>query len=256
MDSSFLGRVSGEALALMFRAAPRLRCDRGPDHWTLLTAERGIDYNMAWIDAGPGAEARLLALGDELGGVGGLVQISSAAAETLAPLAAALGFAPAGDAPLMVCALDSLPAPAPRAGWRIDKVATAADLDACHELMVEAFGLDKAIVGRCMGPLMLDAPGLSLLLLRDDAGAPVSTVILVAAGSLVGVWSMATTVRLQRRGYGRHLLSHALAGAAGRASHAYLVATEAGQPLYASLGFEPVERYAMWVREEESAPAP
>jgi GNAT superfamily N-acetyltransferase len=93
----------------------------------------------------------------------------------------------------------------------------------------------------------LTTPGVEYFLAwaGDD---PVSTVTTLADGPTVGIWTMATAPARQRQGAGRTLLSHALAHHRARGAELfYLLATEAGQPLYERVGFHTLAEPAVWV---------
>jgi GNAT superfamily N-acetyltransferase len=72
-----------------------------------------------------------------------------------------------------------------------------------------------------------------------------------------GIYTVGTLPEWRRRGLARALMEHVLAHAHHRrARTATLQSTRMGQPLYESLGFEPVGRYEEWVsRAAASSPA-
>jgi ribosomal protein S18 acetylase RimI-like enzyme len=77
----------------------------------------------------------------------------------------------------------------------------------------------------------------------------VSSFTSVVEDGLVVVWSMATRVECQGRGYGRRLLEAALSseleqGAVG----SLLQSSAAGKKLYRSLGYTDVEYWQLWSR--------
>jgi predicted acetyltransferase len=67
-------------------------------------------------------------------------------------------------------------------------------------------------------------------------------------GADCGLYTVGTVPAMRRRGFARALVEHVLADAqrAG-ARTATLQSTRMGQPLYESLGFEPVGRYEEWI---------
>jgi ribosomal protein S18 acetylase RimI-like enzyme len=73
-----------------------------------------------------------------------------------------------------------------------------------------------------------------------------------------GIYAVGTLPGWRRRGLARTLVEHVLADAAARGARtATLQSTRMGQPLYESLGFEPVGRYEEWVpvsRDPDAVP--
>jgi len=68
-------------------------------------------------------------------------------------------------------------------------------------------------------------------------------------GDNVCIWFMATPPGLQRRGYGRRLLTGVLAQCAEQgASTGLLISSPAGEALYLSMGFSVVEHWQVWSR--------
>ena len=64
----------------------------------------------------------------------------------------------------------------------------------------------------------------------------------------MGIWNMATLPEEQRKGVGRAVIDQAVAYHQERgATMFYLMATEAGYPLYERAGFRTVTQPAVWV---------
>ena len=85
---------------------------------------------------------------------------------------------------------------------------------------------------------------------RGDGDVAVAGAYRFLHGSDCGVYAVGTAPAWRRRGLARSLVEHVLADAAHRGARtASLQSTPMGQPLYASLGFEPVGRYEDWVPE-------
>jgi N6-L-threonylcarbamoyladenine synthase/ribosomal-protein-alanine N-acetyltransferase len=80
------------------------------------------------------------------------------------------------------------------------------------------------------------------------------TVTVTPTGDTAAISLMATPPEHQRKGLGRALLSQVIDDYRRRGvARFHLGATEAGRPLYASLGFEPVADLPVWILE---APVP
>jgi len=82
-------------------------------------------------------------------------------------------------------------------------------------------------------------------LARRD-GEPAAACCTYDDGAALGVYWLATLPQHRSHGLGRAIMSAALTTCAGRP--AALVATAAGEPLYASLGFQTVSE-AAWYRQ-------
>jgi GNAT superfamily N-acetyltransferase len=77
----------------------------------------------------------------------------------------------------------------------------------------------------------------------------VSGVVTSAVDDTVCIWFMATPPELQRRGYGRRLLSGVLAQCARQGTKTcLLISSPAGEALYLSMGFSVVEYWQVWSR--------
>jgi len=82
------------------------------------------------------------------------------------------------------------------------------------------------------------------------AGEPVSCAAAIRSGSTVGIYAVATVELARRRGYGR-ATTWAAIDAGRNAWHgttAILQSSEAGVPVYRSLGFVTVGRYVEYAR--------
>lgn len=106
---------------------------------------------------------------------------------------------------------------------------------------------------RALAAQMHAAPGIELhmtqgcvLALTDEPLA----VSVTLTGDTAAISLMATPPQHQRRGVGRALLSQVIDDYRRRGvTRFHLGATEAGRPLYASLGFELVAELPVWVLE-------
>jgi GNAT superfamily N-acetyltransferase len=150
-------------------------------------------------------------------------------------------------APLMVYRAAAMPAPRAESPYRIDLVTAAADLRAANRISARAFEISPEALDRVWGPDLLDGLGFRLFLARLD-GELVSTVMTTEGGEIVGIWTMATMPERQRQGAGRAVLEHVIAFHLARGTRLfYLLATEAGLPLYARVGFATVAEVPVWL---------
>jgi ribosomal protein S18 acetylase RimI-like enzyme len=212
-----------------------------------LSGEHVADLNYLVIGAGPEPAARLREFGALVHArqLPMLVMLSAAVADALAPVARDLGLTHAGSVPLMTHdGLGLTPGDHP---LMVRPVEPDADLRTANGIMARAFSLPEDAVQRALGPAVLDAPGLAIFL-ASTGETPVSAVATLRHGPTVGIWCMATAPEHQRRGAGAGLLRQVMAQHhASGARLFYLVATDAGYPLYERLGFRTVERIAIWV---------
>jgi GNAT superfamily N-acetyltransferase len=132
-----------------------------------------------------------------------------------------------------------------RPGVRVVRVGDADQLAEAERVMVEGFPLRSfrpLTTGAALPPRLLATPGFDVWLgYRNDR--PAAAGYTFDDGDAVGVYWLATQAEHRSAGMGRAVLATALATAPDRPWT--LVATDAGRPLYESLGFETVTT-AVW----------
>jgi GNAT superfamily N-acetyltransferase len=139
----------------------------------------------------------------------------------------------------------ALPA-SPRAavpGLEIQPVRTSEQMVAFRETAFRGFGFPVAAARLFLDERMLDLPQVRLYSGLVD-GAVVSTSILVATGSIAGIYFVATLEQHRGLGYGEALTWAAIEG--GRefgCRLASLQASKLGRPVYARMGFAHVFDY-------------
>lgn len=245
--TSYLWRLAGEAVALLFRAAPGYEARLTQQASLLLSGEPVADLNCAVIDIGLQAEERLREFGQVIHtrNLPIIMFLSDRISDQLAPIARDLGLQHAGDIPLMT--YHPHDAHAEAGNYRVERVESEEDLDEVSRVVASGFGLPLEAVSRVIGPRLLDGPGLDIFLARQGGNA-ISTVQSTRAGSSVGIWVMATLPEQQRKGAGRALLEYVIAYHCERGANLfYLLATEAGKPLYERIGFRTISEAAVWV---------
>lgn len=212
-----------------------------------LTDEPAADFNRLILGADPQAEGFLVraaalakARGRPL-----VATMSPRAADALAPVATRLGFAPVGAARLMV-----LRAGTPVEPGRPMKVARALGPELTQvagDLIAAAFDTPREVIARCIDVCMTPAAGVETYVAWGDDG-PMCTVSVTPTGDTGAISLMATPPEHQRKGAGRALLSHVIDDYRRRGmTRFHLGATEAGRPLYESLGFEVVADLPVWM---------
>lgn len=235
------------ALAAQMIAAPGIELHMTRSGVLGLTDEPLADFNRLTLGAGPDAEAFLIqsvARAKERGRPLSAV-MSPQAAQALAPVAARLGLTAVGTSPLMVLRPNAPVRPSrPIAIVRVlgpELVAAAGDLIAA------AFDEPREVIARCIDACMTPTAGVETYIAWGDDG-PACTVSLTPTGDTAGITLMATLPEHQRMGLGRALLSQVIDDYRRRGvTRFHLGATEAGRPLYESLGFELVANLSVWI---------
>jgi GNAT superfamily N-acetyltransferase len=143
------------------------------------------------------------------------------------------------------------PAPPPqhtaRDGTTVRLVDSETALVMAERVIVDGFprrALQPFQPGRMLPALTLATPGWQVWL-GYAGGEPAAVCCSYDDGAAAGIYWLATLPAFRSRGLGRALMTAALAARPDRP--ATLVATSAGEPLYASLGFQTVCQ-AVWYR--------
>jgi GNAT superfamily N-acetyltransferase len=242
-------RLCVRALVAQMSAAPGFELHMTRGCVLGLTDEPLADFNMLTLGPDPDAEGflvRSIARAKERK-LPLLATMSPHVARALAPVATRLGLTPAGAAPLMVLRADALVRPSRPVevvrGLGHELVGIAGDLAAA------AFAVPRDAVARCIDVGVTETAGVETYIAWSDDG-PTSAVTVTPTGNTAGISLMATAPEHQRKGIGRALLTHVIDDYRRRGVvRFYLSATEAGRPLYASLGFETIADLSAWVLE-------
>ncbi len=272
MDTSTapnLWQLAGEALALLHQAAPGDEARVTPHAYLAISGDPVADLNYAVIDQAPDAAemlrefARLFKARD----LPIVVAITDVANPELAPIASELGLQHAGSMPLMTYQAEDIESGNAQrsAAYAMQRVTSIEDLGDVQSLVAGAFAMPLEPVSRAYGPGLLAVPEVDIFLAResrlrsshegqgnqtDDGapGTPVSTVWTTNVGPIIGIWAMATPPEHQRKGAGRAVLQYAIDYHLERGAKSfYLMATEAGKPLYDRLGFQTTAVCQIWV---------
>jgi GNAT superfamily N-acetyltransferase len=172
------------------------------------------------------------------------VRFTPRAAEALAADAPRLGLAPLGQMPLMTLRPKSAFDEAD--DCTIERAPDRATIGRTVTMLAQEMGIPADPLRRVFDPDTMAARGLNMFVALKD-GAVVSTVTIMQAAGVAGIWAMATAPDHRRRGHGRALLAKVINGYRERGiARFYLHASEAGRPLYESLGFETVGSYSVW----------
>jgi len=235
------------ALAAQMNAAPGIELHMTRSCVLGLTDEPLADFNRLTLGADPDAEAFLVrsvarakARGRPLTAI-----MSPHVAQSLAPVAARLGLAAVGSAPLMVLRPDV--AVQPSRPTNVVRALGPELVGAAGDLIAAAFGAPRDVIARCIDVCMTETAGVETYIAWAD-DRPMCTVSVTPTGDTAGISLMATPPEHQRRGVGRALLTQVIADCRRRGMERFhLGATPAGRPLYESVGFKLVADLPVWV---------
>jgi GNAT superfamily N-acetyltransferase len=246
-ETEELIRLCVRALVAQMCAAPGFELHMTRSCVLGLTDEPLADFNMLTLGLDPDAEGfliRSVARARERG-LPLLATMSPHVARSLAPVATRLGLTAAGTAPLMV-----LRAGTPVRPSRPVKVTRALGpelVGVAGDLAAAAFDAPRDAVARCIDVGVTATAGVETYIGWGEDG-PVSAVSVTPMGNTAGISLMATPPQHQRKGMGRALLTQVIDDYRDRGvQRFYLAATEAGRPLYVSLGFETIADLSAWV---------
>lgn len=246
-ETTQLMRLTGHSLASMMAALPAGEAMIAPQGALGLSGEPLVDLNILVVSGGEGragfVDRALRRVAER--GLPLMAMIAPGAEVGLEQGLAGGGLSLAATVPLMV--LREPPQPGPARDCDVSRVQDPEVARSTGDLLSAAFDLPRDSVTRGWEPLCApDAPCQTWI--ASEAGAPRSTVSVSPSGTTAGIFSMATPAMHQGRGWGRALLlrviDHYRRAGVGRF---YLQATEAGLPLYRSLGFVTVAELAAYL---------
>lgn len=148
--------------------------------------------------------------------------------------------------PAMAIRVADLAPPEPPGGVEIHRATDPVDLASMVDLEVRVFGTRLEVAERLLGPGMLQTAGVRLSL-ATDGGRAVGFAWTSTHEGAVGVFGVGTAPEHRRRGIGTAVTSFAVRDVPA-VDLAWLQPTDMGRPLYASMGFEPVSEWQVWVR--------
>lgn len=246
-ETEELIRLCVRALAAQMIAAPGVELHMTRSCILGLTDEPLADFNRLTLGSDPDAEGflvRSVARAKERGSPLTAV-MSPHVAQALAPVATRLGLTAVGTAPLMVLRPDVLVQPS--RPTTIVRALGPELVGIAGDLIAAAFDEPRDIIARCIDVCVTPTAGVETYIAWGDEG-PMCTVSMTPTGDTAGITLMATPPEHQRKGMGRALLSQVIDDYRRRGVvRFYLGATEAGRPLYASLGFELVADLSGWL---------
>ncbi len=260
-ETDELIRLSGRALVAQMCEAPGFELHMTRNCVLGLTSEPLADFNILTIGADPEAEAFLIRAVARAGERGAplLVTLSPNVAPALGPIATRLGLTALGAAPLMVLRAGTVVRPGRR--HKVVRALGPERVRVAGDLVAAAFSAPRDVVARCMDVGITETSGVETYIAWGDEG-PMSVVSVTPAGNTAAISAMATLPEHQGKGMGRALLTQVIEDYRGRGVERFhLTASEAGRPLYASLGFETIADLSVWLSEPATpavaiAPAP
>jgi GNAT superfamily N-acetyltransferase len=248
-ETAELIQLCVRALAAQMIAAPGIELHMTRNCVLGLTDEPLADHNRLTLGPDPDAEGfliRSVARAKERG-VPLTAVMSPHVAQSLAPVATRLGFTAVGSAPLMVLRPD-VPVQ-PSRPTNIVRALGPELVGVAGDLIAAAFDEPRDVIARCIEVSITETAGVETYIAWGDAG-PMCTVSVTPTGDTAGITLMATPPQHQRKGMGRALLSQVIDDYRRRGvARFHLGATEAGRPLYTSLGFELVADLSVWILE-------
>jgi len=248
-ETEELIRLCVRALAAQMHAAPGVELHMTQSCVLALTDEPLADFNRLTLGADPDAEGFLMRSAARARERGRplVATMSPQVAEVLAPVATRLGFVEVGAAPLMVLRPD-VPV-RPSRPIQVVRALGPELVRAAGDMIAAAFDEPRDVIARSIGACITPTAGVETYIAWDDEG-PTCTVSVTPTGDTAGISLMATPPEHQRKGLGRALLSQVIVDYRRRGvTRFHLGATEAGRPLYASLGFELVAELPVWILE-------
>ena len=246
-ETEELIRLCVRALVAQMSAAPGFELHMTRNCVLGLTDEPLADFNMLTLGPDPDAEGFLIRSVARVKerGLPLLAMMSPHVAQTLAPVATRLGLTAVGTSPLMV-----LRAGTPVRRSRPTKITRALGpelVGVAGDLVAAAFDVPRDAVARCIDVGLTETAGVETYIAWGDDG-PMSAVSVTPTGNTAGISLMATPPEHQGKGMGRALLTQVIDDYRARGVERFhLGATEAGLPLYASLGFETIADLSAWV---------
>jgi GNAT superfamily N-acetyltransferase len=245
-ETEELMQLCVRALVSQMIAAPGIELHMTRNCVLGLTDEPLADFNRLTLGADPDAEGflvRSVARAKERGRPLTAI-MSPRVAQSLAPVAMRLGLTAVGTAPLMVLRPD-VPVQ-PSRPTNIIRALGPKLVGIAGDLIAAAFDEPRDVIARYIDVCLTPTSGVETYIAWGDEG-PMCTVSVTPTGDTAGITLMATPPEHQRKGMGRALLSQVIDDYRRRGVvRFHLGATEAGRPLYTSLGFELVADLSVW----------
>ena len=250
-DAADLWREAGRGFARLFHASAAFSWFQSSTACLALSGVACPDLNCGVIDTGPAIAEDVLTMTTQLREhhVPGLLLITDAAGPDARAVAESVGLVSVGRMPLMVMKAQQLKPPSRQFSLR--RVVDGADLLAAIHVMATAFDLSAEMVDQVFTEALLAARDIDTALVLDG-DHPVGAIQATTTAGVTGIWSMATLPEHRRRGIARAALTEVLNQHFAKGSHtAFLIATQAGRPLYDAFGFEVIDWCEVWLCQND-----
>ncbi len=247
VNKQTLWRSGGDALVSLFRHSPRFYAELSNAGTLSLSGEQAADLNFAIIKDGPNAARCLRKFFQSSVEMDCpcMFLLEHGGSEELAAVAKEIGLTFAATVPLMACERPQYHVS--NQDLTIRRVTNSDDLLASQSIIAKTFSLAQFAVENVFSEKFAEQHDVDVFV-AYEGDVSVCTVQATHHGSEVGIWCMATDPEHQRRGFGRATLEYALKDLMDRgATCFYLFATQAGRPLYESVGFEQMDIGAIWL---------
>jgi ribosomal protein S18 acetylase RimI-like enzyme len=255
-DALWLARRMGISWALLCRVSERGESVLVRGGSLGLSGEEIAEANWGFVHGPRGVREAfsLFVLRIRERGLPGMIGVLNSVAGEVEALAGELGLTSDETAPLMACRSDTFRPPRPEPGWPAGLVTGREEAEEAVAVVAEAYG-DGVDVGlRLLGGYPKDNVHVDYFLSRVDGHAAAS-VTTARLGRLVGIYNVGTRPALRRRGAASAAMTAALRYHIERGVQVFtLGASSTGEPVYRALGFETVDRLALWLVDPEREP--
>ena len=231
--------------------------------WLVVTREPVADFNWGYVETSPTSSDDLETIAHILkqppyNSFPSLICVNPEDPE-LAQIAKRNGLESAGTMPIMRYDVD------PRLQPEVLKLARVETVRPGHKdwekVLEDAISLQQAgfdfpleTINRTLGSKVAQNPNVNIFVGYDMAGKAVTTTMVLEHEDCFAVWNMATDLNEGRKGYGKEVLEYAMREiATDKKNTVYLLATEAGTPLYEKIGFKTLGEVGMYILNEGKA---
>jgi GNAT superfamily N-acetyltransferase len=207
------------------------------------------EYNPGLVVARPTDAAAAVRWGIEVrrtaGVPGGGYDVPTSRYPRVEKVFADLGYSVLTSRPMMVCPVEDVRGPRDTT-LRVSPVTDERTRAAWIATQVAGFEAVEPVARATSVEALTTAPG-SVYAVGWVGDEPVASATSVVSGRTVAVFGVTTVPALRGRGYGAAITAWVVeAGRRCGADLAWLQASAMGEPLYARMGFRPVEDYAVW----------
>lgn len=123
----------------------------------------------------------------------------------------------------------------PRIGFTVNEVQTAQDITTWIDIVAEAFGyrIDRVVIER-----LIDDQNMQILMAHHN-GQGIAAAMLYKTNDIIGIHQVGVKLDFQGKGFARTFMEEIIVACSiWKGKHIVLQASEAGKPLYESLGFK------------------